>query len=169
MATLHEITGNSQTIWGGSNGTDKQRIAQKWVADVTATITEVSHLILKQESPTDDVTLTIYKGGETPQAGESQGTSVVNGSGFPSSGTTRTAFAFSPAVAITNGETYWFVWTRATLNSTNKYNSSIINTGSDARVYVPSDGGWESFSPSQDMDIQVDGEAITFIPKAIIF
>lgn len=169
MAILFEITGTSGQGWGASSSTTKQRISQKWVATLHATLTSVEHDIIKNSSPADNLNLNIYSGGSNAENGTLvSGPIVVAGSGIPTGFGTRTVFTLASSLIITSGTTYWFTWTRDTLSDTDNYQSRYTAGAGNAYTYVPVDGGWELITPAADWDIKLIGEP-TFIPRVMIF
>lgn len=144
MAVIFDIAPSPDSVdnWGSALGTLESRASQTWVADVNATLTSVEVKMYKLNSPTDNVTLTVYSGGSNPENGTSLGTVVIDGSTFPSSAGTYTTFTFSTPITITSGTTYWFTFTRATLDSVNRYRWEHLTTGSGGWEYLADSGGW---------------------------
>ncbi len=111
-------------FWGRGNGGGVDKIAQKYIPSSDQTICAVEHQIARFSSATDSVVLSVYTGGGSPEAGRVVASSTLPAATIPLSTGTHTSFPLAPCLSIQGGTTYWFTFTRTSLNGGNGYISA---------------------------------------------
>lgn len=115
------------------NLTNSVKIGQGWKAIASGNITDIDLKLDKVGAPTDNIVVKIYATGANPEAGTLIGTSdSFDGNTLTGVCATK-AIHFSNPVAITNGNSYYFVISRSgQLDDNNYYNVGRDYAGSYA-------------------------------------
>jgi len=129
---IFEITNDDeQMAWGRSGSTYVQKIAQEWTPQEESIVSSINSKIWKYNSPTDDVKLSVYTGGDEPEGGEFLAeTIVINANIATSDQGIFINFPFESSLTLEKDIKYHFVWTRTgDLDNDNFFASKLRNSG----------------------------------------
>lgn len=157
---------NRSTAAGGKG--PYQKLAQSFVPDAQWTVDSIALNMIKSNSPTGTLTLTI----QADSSGSPSGTPITNGtantvaeSSLPTGFNTFTAFTFSTPPVLTSGVTYWMVVTTdGTPSDVNHTQLSDAPAYASGLAKAEKTGAWEtagadSGATVNDYGIQVNGTA----------
>jgi hypothetical protein len=166
---IQQLAGASLETFG--NTTLQSRKAQSFTTVGAIDVNEIRIAILKDASPVDNVSLTIYSdtGANLPNASIQAADNVYNGANV-STTMSWVAFQFATPVALSASTKYWIVVQRSgAVDATNFYrirsNNGSVYAGGGVSAFNSGAGTWGAESATDDFAFQI----LTETPSALYY